>query len=296
VSVSVIIPCRDRATLVERALTSASLCECPLEVICVDDGSTDQTCEVLAAAAARLPSLTICRHAHSLGAQAARNTGIRASSGDTIAFLDSDDEYLPKSIDLRLAAMLRDNATVVHSECLVVRHPDTRQRLFGTPPLTGNVYARLLSSPGPTYPALMMTRNAIEGVGLLDESIVAFQEWDLAIRLAEHHRFAFVPQPTFIYHCHAGATISKNKRRSAEGYAQIVEKHSDAIEKHLGQRGLATHAMRLAEMFADADDHDSAEAQRSRAFRLAPCHAGLHWLRNRVGAIYGWAIRRNPVI
>jgi glycosyltransferase involved in cell wall biosynthesis len=224
--------------------------------------------------------------ASSSGAQAARNYGIRASCGDIIAFLDSDDEYLPHSVDLRLAAMRRDGVNIVHSECLVVRHPDPTPRSFGTPALSGNVYARLLAEPGPTYPALMMTREAIESVGLLDESIVAYQEWDLAIRLAERHRFAFVPEPTFIYHCHAGETISKNMLRRARGYAQIVEKHSDCIQRRLGRRGLAIHAMRLAGMFADAGDVDASEGQRARAFQLAPLHVAQRWMRERLGAVH----------
>ena len=285
-STSVIIPVRNRRELVLRSLNSIHTDYSGGEIICVDDGSIDGTAVILENAAATLSTLRVVTHTSSAGAQTARNTGIRASRGDLIAFLDSDDEYLPQSIDLRLAAMRRDNAPVVHSECLVVRHPDPTQRPYRTPALAGNVYARLLAGPGPTYPALMMTRAAIESIGLLDESIVAFQEWDLAIRLAEHHRFAYVPEPTFIYHCHAGDTISKNRRRGADGYAQIVEKHSEAILRHLGCRGLATHAMRLADKYTQAGDNDAAESQRARAFRLAPLHASQRWLRDRVGNVY----------
>ena len=292
---SVIIPVRNRRELVLRSLNSIPTDYSGGETICVDDGSSDGTAVILENAAATLSTLRVVTHASSAGAQAARNTGIRASRGDLIAFLDSDDEYLPQSIDLRLAAMRRDNAPVVHSECLVVRHPDPTQRPYRTPALAGNVYARLLAGPGPTYPALMMTRAAIESIGLLDESIVAFQEWDLAIRLAEHHRFAYVPEPTFIYHCHAGDTISKNKTRGAQGYAQIVEKHSAAIERHLGRRGLAIHSLRLAEMFADAGNADAAESHRARAFRLAPFHVSQRWIRDRVGGVYDNTFGRGGV-
>jgi len=286
-NISVIIPCRNRAALVGRAIASIDGDDGTVEVVCVDDCSCDGTARTLARlAAVSIGRLRVYALASSSGAQAARNYGIRASCGDIIAFLDSDDEYLPHSVDLRLAAMRRDGVNIVHSECLVVRHPDPTPRSFGTPALSGNVYARLLAEPGPTYPALMMTREAIESVGLLDESIVAYQEWDLAIRLAEHHRFAFVPEPTFIYHCHAGETISRNALRGAKGYAQIVEKHADSIQRHLGRRGLAIHAMRLAGMFADAGDADASEAQRATAFRHAPLHVSQRWLRDRVGAVY----------
>lgn len=286
--VSVVIPCRNRQALLKRCLESVRH-ECRtanISIVAVNDGSEDGSQRTLQEMMTGCTQLSVHQHPHARGAQTARNTGIRAAGGDVIAFLDSDDEYLPGSIDLRLAAMRRDDAPVVHSECLVVRHPDPTPRPFGTPPLAGNVYARLLSGPGPTYPALMMTRSAIESIGLLDESIVAFQEWDLAIRLAEHHRFAWVPEPTFIYHCHAGDTISKNKARGAQGYAQIVEKHSTAIERHLGRRGLAIHALRLAGMFADAGDAETAESHRARAFRLAPFHVSQRWIRDRVGAVY----------
>jgi glycosyltransferase involved in cell wall biosynthesis len=284
---SVVIPFRNREALLGRAVNSVITQRSLPECVCVDDASEDGGALIVESLAREHPEqIVLGRTASARGAQSARNIGIRAARGDVIAFLDSDDEYLPHSIDLRLAAMRGDSVDVVHSECLVVRHPDPTPRLFGTPALSGNVYARLLAEPGPTYPALMMTREAIEAIGLLDESIMAYQEWDLAIRLAEHHRFAFVREPTFIYHCHAGETISKNTLRGAKGYAQIVEKHADAIQRHLGRRGLALHAMRLAGMFAVAGDADTSEAQRARAFRLAPLHVSQRWLRDRVGAVY----------
>jgi len=287
-TVAVIIPCRNRSTLLERSVNSVRQrpCIADVRILAVNDGSTDDSRQTLHNLMATCGDLETQEHPHARGAQAARNTGIRAARADVIAFLDSDDEYLPHSIDLRLTAMQRDNAPVVHSECLVVRHPDPTPRPFGTPPLAGNVYDPLLAGPGPTYPALMMTRAAIESIGLLDESIVAFQEWDLAIRLAEHHRFAYVPEPTFIYHCHAGETISKDSLRGARGYSQIVEKHSSAIARRLGGRGLATHAMRLAGMYAAAGDLALAEEQRGRAFRLAPLHVAQRWMRDRFGAVY----------
>ncbi len=285
-SVSVIIPAYNRSCVVERAIKSvAGVPDQGPQIVVVDDASSDGTGAAAMPALEAVPASALLRHDQQRGAQGARNTGIRSARGDIIAFLDSDDEYLPHSIDLRLTAMLRENAPVVHSECLVVRHPDPTRRPFGTPPLAGNVYEALLARPGPTYPALMMTRAAIESIGLLDESIVAFQEWDLAIRLAEHHRFAYVPEPTFVYHCHSGETISKDLLRGARGYAQIIEKHSSDIVRHLGKRGLAKHAMQLAEMYASAGDLALAEEQRTKAFRLAPWHVAQRWLRDQLGGL-----------
>ncbi|HVO67349.1 MAG TPA: hypothetical protein VMT12_12785, partial [Syntrophales bacterium] len=73
-----------------------------------------------------------------------------------------------------------------------------------------------------------------------------------SIRLAQHFPFAFVPQPTFVYHCHGDDTISKDRYREALGYERIVEKHKEAIRRTLGRKGIGRHYEAIGNLYRNA--------------------------------------------
>src|SRR4051812_15646446 len=102
--VSVVIPVYCRAGTIMRALRSV-MCQSfdNLEIVVVDDGSTDDTVAIVEAA--HIPNLTLIRHPSNQGAAAARNTGIRASRGRYVAFLDSDDVWAPEKLSRQLSKL-----------------------------------------------------------------------------------------------------------------------------------------------------------------------------------------------
>ena len=101
-SVAAIIPTRDRAAMTERAVASVLAQSRPAdEVIVVDDGSIDGTAERLRSA---FPGIEVLR-TEGRGVSAARNHGIRAAASEWLAFLDSDDEWLPEKLEAQLAAL-----------------------------------------------------------------------------------------------------------------------------------------------------------------------------------------------
>lgn len=256
--VSVIIPTYNRSRSIESAIQSVLVQTYQdLEVIVVDDGSTDETRDLIFALMKEDQRIQYLKHDTNRGAQAARNTGIRAAQGDWIAFLDSDDRWLPYSLESRLAAADREGVQVVHSECYVIQE-DGNLKLFGVPPLMGWIYHQVLAHPGPVFPALLVTKEAIEKIGYLDERIRSWQEWDTTIRLAKHYSFGFVPEPTFVYDCRGADTISKKTLRDAQGYEQIVHKHVLAILLHVGPRGLADHYRFIASRYRMAGEQRAA--------------------------------------
>ena len=109
-----------------------------------------------------------------------------------------------------------------------------KKEIFPIPPFQGFMYCQLLSQPGPMFQSLLVRKNALRRIGDLDEEIVSWQEWDTSIRLAEHFPFGFVAEPTFIYDCRGGNTISQNRLHAAIGYEQIIHKHASAIRKFAG--------------------------------------------------------------
>lgn len=261
--VSVIIPAHNREKLIERALRSVLSQTYPdLEALVVDDDSKDGTARKVRDLCSEDSRVRLLRHSTNLGAQAARNTGAKAAKGRWIAFLDSDDRWLPDSLEKRLRLAEDKNAKVVHSDCWVVRRKDEAPQRFGVPPFRGQSYADLLRRPGPLFQGLLVTKDALEQIGLLDETIVAYQEWDTAIRLAREHEFEFLQEPTFVYHCDHEGTISKNLARNARGYEQVFTKHRHAILRRLGPKALSTHYLNAWSYYREAGGTETAAARR----------------------------------
>ena len=260
--VSVVIPAFNREHTLLRAVDSvrSQTYRC-LEAVVVDDGSTDGTWDVLQDLARGDTRVRAVRHERARGAQAARNLGIRASSGDWIAFLDSDDEWLLDSLSVRLRVAYEQRVEVVHSECWQ-DNGGGEPHLFGVPPYAGASFGAVLRHPGPMYQGLLVTRSALTRIGDLDENIVAYQEWDIAIRLAQYYRFAFVPGPTFIYHCSGADTISKQAMLGAVGYEQVYRKHRRQILLHAGPFAVAANHHMLAHLFTQAGDPEKARQYR----------------------------------
>lgn len=269
--VSVIIPARNRANLIERAVRSVlAQTYQDFEIVIVDDGSTDDTPQSIAALAKEDRRIRFLRHEANRGAQAARNSGIRAALGNWIAFLDSDDQWLPDSLALRLERAKDGGLQVVHSECYVQHLGSTEPRLLGVPSLEGWIYRRLLRQPGPVFPALLVFKECLTRIAGLDESVVSFQEWDTAIRLAKYFPFGFVRAPTFIYDCSHSSTISKDSVRAAQGYEQVFTRHQWSILRFLGPRTLAGHYQIAARLYSKAGDDDNARRCLSKAFLWWP--------------------------
>lgn len=256
--VSVIIPAYNRAGKISAALQSVQAqTYSNWEAIVVDDCSTDDTCAVVSRMAQSDPRIRLLKHSQNRKAQAARNTGIRSAKGEWIAFLDSDDEYLPDSIQGRLTVAEKEKAQVIHSECYILK-PGEEKQLYKLRPLSGNIYKAVLEKEGPVFPALLVKKEALEQIGLLDENIKAYQEWDTAIRLAKNNRFAFCPKPTFIYDYRCDDSMSRDSVLNGNGYKQIFHKHYWEIWRNLGMKGLAYHYDRIAKWYEKGGDHKNA--------------------------------------
>ena len=258
ISVGIVIPAMNRATQLMTAIESVrSQSFEDWELLIVDDGSTDNTVALVKEVARAEPRLRLISHETTRGAQAARNTGIRATLAAWIAFLDSDDEWLPESLSTRLETARKTDAEVVYSNCLS-KYSDGIRPECEVSDVSNKPYQNLLRTPGPMFQGMLVRREAILAIGLLDESIVSYQEWDTSIRLARHCSFAYVSRPLFIYNRMTEDSISSDLARDADGYLQIVKKHLMAIILRAGPTSAAAHfryaAARYerAELFAQA--------------------------------------------
>src|SRR5262249_41046344 len=268
--VSIIIPAYNRERTLLRALESVlKQTVRGIEVIVVDDGSTDSTADVVGKLAASEPRVRLIQSKTNRGAQAARNLGARSANGDWLSFFDSDDWMLPTSIEARLNVARKKRVKIVHSEAFVLR-PNKERALYGVPPLCGCIYEALLRHPGPMFPGMIIAIDALREMGELDEDVVAYQEWDTAIRLAKRHAFGFVPNPTFVYDCTGNDTLSKNLVKNAMGYEYVVRKHCFEILRYLGPRAVSQHYATIARHYVEAGALKLADKYKLKSFLWWP--------------------------
>ena len=116
--------------------------------------------------------------------------------------------------------------------------------------MAGDIRRPVLERPGPMFQALLVRATVIRAMGPLDESLVAYQEWDTAIRLSELTQFSYLAEPTFVYDLRGCDTISRDARRSVRGYEQVVRRHGREMLRSGGLRIIAAHLREAARQHA----------------------------------------------
>ena len=199
--VSVIVITRNRKALLERALLSVLSQTCQdQELIVVDDGSTDGTREWMEDFAARHPVRYIY-NTDGLGGNHVRNIGIRAASGKYIALLDDDDEWLPEKTDKQLRLLESDPGIGVVSCGRLARYDNGREEAedpFLLP--EGDLRETIFTDLHFTSSRLMIRKSLLEDAGLFDEDLLAWQDYELMIRLCQHTRVGIVRENLVRYY------------------------------------------------------------------------------------------------
>ncbi len=269
--VSIVIPAYNRAGKIESAIKSIQTQTYQnWEAIIVDDGSKDNTISVIEKISQKDKRVRLACHFKNRGAQAARNTGIRSAQGEWIAFLDSDDQWLPESLALRVARAEQEKVPVIYSGAMI-QHEGKPLEKYELPQWNGNIYRQIVTKEGPMFQSLLVRKDALEKINFLDENITAYQEWDTSIRLAKHFPFAFEPQATFIYDYTCTDSISRDSARAARGYLQILQKIFWDVIFFAGFRGLSYHYERISDWFSQAGNNRKAKYYKF----LASCCAFL---------------------
>lgn len=231
-AVTVVIPTFNRRTLLARAIQSvAQQTFTDLELIVVDDGSSDRVDEVLAGQPTGNTRLIV--HATHQGAAAARNTGIRAARGELIAFLDDDDEWLPDKLAQQIACFRGAPTGTGAVYCGYVLVSDLSGRtdrayVPGNPPAG---YVDFLRSTlfGSSIP--LLARSCFDTVGPFDETLPATHDRDMWLRIARHFGFAFVTDILVQCHIH-GRQITTNLAAKIVAKERILEKYRADLEQH----------------------------------------------------------------
>ena len=245
--VSVVIPTYNRGSLAGRAVESV-LAQTfqDFEIIVVDDGSNDNTESVVKAFCD--PRVRYIHHEENRGGSAARNTGIKAARGAYIAFLDSDDEWLPEKLQSQLDTLQElppcwgggcTGFWLVEGTSVVERTPDL------PPNLSNWLLAHCPLSAGST---LMVRKEILGKIGYFDESLPRHQDWDLLLRLAENYKLAMVKAP--LVKRHVGDLPPADKVREAK--EKLLAKYKsriDGLSVFKRRQVIASHWLRLATLY-----------------------------------------------
>lgn len=200
--VSVVIPAYNRAAVVGRAVESALAQTYPrLEIVVVDDGSTDDTL----AALARFGDRIRIRRQANAGPSAARNRGARESSGEILAFLDSDDAWKPEKIERQVRMLAAGGPEIACCVCAaeLIGEDGTRRSTFRISEVDNGSEEGYWLDPAPVVATrfllfnqvVAVRRPAFESVGGFREELRILEDHDLAFRLALLGPWAYLKEP-----------------------------------------------------------------------------------------------------
>lgn len=197
-SVSVILPSHDRAHLLRRSLDSVLAQSLPAhEVILIDDGSTDDTAGLVVQDYPQVRYL----HQAQAGVSAARNAGIRLATGRWIAFLDSDDQWLPDKLERQILA-LRDNPgyRVCHGEEIWIRNGQRANQKRRHKKHGGWIFQQCLPLCVISPSAVLIERDLFAEVGWFDQNLPACEDYDLWLRLCARYPVLYLEKPLIVKH------------------------------------------------------------------------------------------------
>ena len=194
--ISVIIPTYNRKHTLSRSIGSVlSQTTKPLEIIVVDDGSTDGTRDWISA---EYPTVKYIYQNNS-GVSSARNNAIRNTRGEWIAFLDSDDEWLPNKLEQQIN-LIQDYPEYIlcHTNEIWIRNGRRVNQMKKHKKFGGEVFEKCLDICRISPSSALIKKSILEKIGYFDESLEVSEDYDLWLRLTAKHKILFIDEPLIV--------------------------------------------------------------------------------------------------
>ena len=250
IDVSVVVPTHNRVRILPQTIRSILRQQgVAIELIVVDDGSTDGTRPWLDRLATTDLRVKVVHHAEPRFISEARNAGVARASGRWIAFCDDDDLWAPDKLTAQLAAIRSDAARWA---CTGVAVVDEGLRIIGHHHATGgDLLAGLLASNRiPATSSVIAERELLRNAGGFDPSLRGSEDWDLWIRLAQGSPVAAVDRPLVAYRLGRQslsldvAPMRMGRRIIAARYAALAAAHGVSSDEAGHERYLAKQLLR----------------------------------------------------
>jgi glycosyltransferase involved in cell wall biosynthesis len=242
--VSVVVPTRNRSRLLATTLRGVLRQRAvDLEVIIVDEASTDDTTAVLAAI--RDPRVRIVRHDVPRGVSAARNRGAEEARGDWVAFLDDDDLWAPDKLARQVQSAIAAGRDWVYTGSVNIG--DRCEIVYGQPPLPPEEMVEALlrynAIPGGGS-NVIVRRTLLRRAGPFDTRLLNTEDWEMWIRLAKTGPPAWVCSPLVAYRVHS-SNASLDVIEIRRGARLIEQLHATTVDWGRIHRWMAESCLRL---------------------------------------------------
>lgn len=250
--VSVVIPTYNREKTISRAIKSA-LCQTykSIEIIVVDDCSNDNTERIVINEFAHDPRVTFHKLEKNQGACVARNVGVQISKGKFVAFLDSDDEFLPDKIAKQIEFIKKYNVSLCATDFTIIDNHGTETLVKTHPGTSKEVYNDLLYCNFITTGTLIGYRECFIEVQF-DESLPRYQDWDLVLRLCKKYSFHFIQDSLLLQYTQAQSiTKTTNHKKTLKALVTIYEKNREGFRTCRKAYGQINWLIGLHELFLD---------------------------------------------
>jgi glycosyltransferase involved in cell wall biosynthesis len=294
--VSVIIPTYNRSRYIAEAIRSVQgQTHTDVEIIVADDGSTDNTRDIVSKFD---PGVTYLQLPHRGQPAATRNAGLRAAEGEYVAFLDSDDLFLPGKLALQLGALEQHpEAGLAYSNGYFFRDDPqvpTGRTLDGLPTPTGDALSDLLRGNFLTSPVVLVRHDCLDAVGAFDESpeLFAVEDYDLWLRIAVRFPFVYAPGDVAAIRRHEESIsrdVASLRSRALAVLAKLEASHPELTSPQRAalNEGFARHHGAIAEALLRRRELPEGLDHLRQAFRYSLRTPGLgtkalfQWLRRR---------------
>lgn len=221
--ISVIIPAYNKADFTVKTVESVlNQTYNPIEIIVVDDGSTDNTKQLLSKYSDRITYI----YKKNAGACSARNLGIEVSIGTYIALLDCDDIYLPNKIEMSVDYLNKNTQCgFVYTSVYFIDGQDNILRIY--PSLNnlceGYISRRLLTKNFIPNSTVVIRKACFQKTGFFDESIFTPADWDMWLRLSENYKAGYINIPLTKYRISSNYILNNPEQAEKENLA-VLEK------------------------------------------------------------------------
>jgi glycosyltransferase involved in cell wall biosynthesis len=246
-AISIIIPTYNREMLITKALDSIfAQTFSDYEILIVDDASTDRTKDIIDQI--NSSKIKYFRLEKNSGQCIARNYGIKRAAGKYIAFLDSDDEWLPEKLSSQMECFERGSSELgaVYGYLYQKYVTFNKMSLVEGNYFRGNIHDKFLEGFCPPTPSLFLVKkDALESVNYFDEHLLTFVDLDLWIRVSEKYSFDYVEKPVIIKYEQIGEQYVNNFVKRYKGFKLFMNKWQNEILTKKGRKGLAKLKRRL---------------------------------------------------
>lgn len=230
--VSVVIPTYNREATIEMSINSIlNQTYKNIEIIVVDDNSKDNTCLIVEKLKEKYDFIKYIKHENNKGGSAARNTGARFASGEFLAFLDSDDEWIDTKLE-KCMNVFENNGDIsmVYSDMILYNVKTGKEKINVSEEWEDKYKGILCKNIIGSTSLIVIKKNAFDKVKGFKEGLPSCQDWDFYINVAKEFKIKKVNEPLLKYYIHSDS-ISGNLQRAIEGHKYILNKVNKLLDE-----------------------------------------------------------------